>query len=72
MGEISCSDGSNGQRIVPCIPHAMRSKEWVVPSIRKRFILSGYTRAGGFPTKKGVLLCDAKQGSSAVLILVRR
>lgn len=46
VGEISCLIESDGQRIVPDIAHRVRSREQAIPSIRKRFILSGYARAG--------------------------
>ena len=67
MGEISCGIGSNGQRIIPDMPHRLRSREQAIPSIRKRFILLDYARARrGIPTKKRGLLFDAKQGFSVV------
>lgn len=66
MGEISCGIASNGQRIIPGMPQRSRSREQTIPSIRKRFILSDYARAGEESQQRRECLFDEKQGFSVV------
>lgn len=64
MGEISCMIENNGQRIVPDMLHRARSREQDVPSIRKRFILSDYARAGEESQQRRESCCLAQSSSA--------
>jgi len=87
MGEISCLVEDNGQRIVPDMLHSVRSREQAIPSIRKRFMLSDYARAGerregvGLTQSRGSVWCFGvvkewygdrpDEGVSEVIVVVR-
>ena len=64
MGEISCVIEGKGQRIVPGILHRVRSREQAIPSIRKRFILSDYARAGEESQQRREGVCLAQSSGA--------